>query len=191
MDYNIFEEMTLEEIATYLETGEVPVRTDFGNAKKDLPKGTGHHEGEGDTPVRTDFGNAKKDLPKDTGFHKDQGDTPIRDNTVETKPGHDKVKPTNGDVKDFAKAEETEVIEEGCKKEEKCDCGKKDCPICSKKKKPVEADEIEKDSDTLEEDFDVDSEYDALVKSEEADLLAFDEELKDLESFLENYKEEE
>lgn len=73
--------------------------------------------------------------------------------------------------------------------ESKCpECGKEDC-ICSKKsKKPVEPDEIDTDSDELSEDFDLDYEYDSLMEEEleeEAnELRIIDEELEELESFL-------
>lgn len=74
-----------------------------------------------------------------------------------------------------------------------CSCGNEDCngecgAKVGKKKKPVEPDELDADSDELSEDFDLDYEYDSLMEEEleeEAnELKVIDEELEELESFL-------
>lgn len=156
-DFTIFNEMTLDEIEMYLEKGEVPVRV------------TGK-------------------LPKDTGYHKGQGETPIRTNAVEKRKGYDELDPEIADLDDFLDEIEADditlkkskyMMEACCKKEEKCDK--------IKTKKLVEPNEVEEDSETLEEDFDIDAEMDALLAEDADEMKLLDEELEDIESFLESY----
>lgn len=175
MNFDIFEEMSIDELERFLETGEVPVRKDVNGS-----------------------------LPKDTGYNKGKGETPIRDNSVPTKKGQDPLKPTKGDVEDFEDECEEHDIE--CKKESseeidadllrlaeacKAEACKDESGCKATKKKPVEPDEIEEDNEALDENFDIDAEFDALLKEEDEELMSFDEELNDIETFLENYIDEE
>ena len=158
-DFTIFSEMSLEEIEAYLEKGEVPIRK-----------------------------NVNGKLPKDTGFHKGQGKTPISDNSVEKRKGYDSLEPKVADLDDFLSEVDADDITL-----KKSKYMMEDCDECGKdhhkksKKKPVEPNEVDEDSEALEEDFDVDSELDALLAEDADEMRLFDEDLEDIESFLESY----
>lgn len=157
-DYTIFNEMSLEEIEMYLEEkGDVPVRK-----------------------VGT--------LPKDTGYHKGQGATPMRDNSVEKRKGYDPLDPDTADLDDFLDEVDDDditlkkskyMMEAGCDNED--DCERKGG------KKLIEPNEIEDESEALEEDFDLDAEYDSLLFEDSEEMRLLDEDLQDIESFLESY----
>lgn len=134
----------------------------------------------GEVPVRV-----VGKLPKDTGFHKGQGETPIRDNSVEKRKGYDSLDPEVADLDDFLAEIEADDITLKKSKYMMEECEEEGCK--GKKKKPVEPNEVEEESEALEEDFDLDAEYDALLAEDADEMKLLDEELEDIESFLESY----
>ena len=136
----------------------------------------------GEVPIRV-----MGKLPADTGYHKGKGETPIRDNSVEKRKGYDPLEPEEGDLDDFLAEIDAHDITLKKSKYMMEECDEEDHKGKKGKKKLVEPNEVEEESETLEEDFDVDAEMEALLSEDADELRLLDEELEDIESFLESY----
>lgn len=164
-DYTIFGEMTTREIKTFLEKGEVPVRLNK------VPTVKGHD-----------------DLSADKWSEPKKGEVPIRDNSVENKAGHDDLDADEWDFDKFMDELDADDIKPVKHEAKKIKAKKEEDKDEDYDKEPIEPNEIEPESEALDEDFDLDSEYNSLLNEEDEELKMFDEELADMESFLENYE---
>lgn len=122
-------------------------------------------------------------------FLNESNQVPIKSNKVQTKKGHDPVEAELGDIEDFLKARKSSDIpktfREECDDEDDEKCSKK----CNTKKKPVEPNEIDDDSDALSEEF-LDEEFENFKNEDKEnglDIQTINEELEYIESFVDNY----